>query len=180
MIFALALLSAGQSASLVATVGGQIVSEGFLRWRVSVGPNLNNPRSPILTIDAQPLMRRLLTRLLSLIPSLVVAVAIGPKGINTMLVGSQVVLSIVLPFVIFPLVWLTSSRTVMRVRSPASIVNTESQKKDDTEGQQIVATNEYLEFSNGWVVAGIGYCIGLVVLVANGYVLITLILGEGS
>lgn len=125
-------------------------------------------------------MRRLLTRLLSMIPSVVVAVAIGPKGINTMLVASQVVLSIVLPFVIFPLVWLTSSRTVMQVRSPVSTANTEPQKKDDTEEQPIVATNEYLDFSNGWVVAGIGYSICLVVLVANGYVLITLMLGKGS
>lgn len=162
VIFALALLSAGQSASLVATVGGQIVSEGFLRWRVS------------------PLVRRLLTRLISLIPSVVVAVAVGPKGINTMLVASQVVLSVVLPFVIFPLVWLTSSRTVMRVRSPVSIANAEPEKKDGTEEQQVVATNEYLDFSNGWVVAGIGYAICLVVLVANSYVLITLMLGEGS
>ncbi|KAN0127926.1 smf Mn2+ and Fe2+ transporter [Lactarius tabidus] len=162
VIFALALLSAGQSASLVATVGGQIVSEGFLRWRVS------------------PLVRRLLTRLISLIPSVAVAVAVGPKGINTMLVASQVVLSIVLPFVIFPLVWLTSSRNVMRVRPPVSIANTEPEKKDDTEEQQTVATNEYLDFSNGWVVAGIGYSICLVVLVANCYVLITLMLGEGS
>ena len=125
-------------------------------------------------------MRRLLTRLLSMVPSVVVAVAVGPKGINTMLVASQVVLSVVLPFVVFPLVWLTSSRTVMRVRSPASAPNTEPQKKDDTEEQPIVATNQYLDFSNGWVVAGIGYAICLVVLVANGYVLITLMLGEGS
>ena len=125
-------------------------------------------------------MRRLLTRLLSMVPSVVVAVAVGPKGINTMLVASQVVLSVVLPFVVFPLVWLTSSRTVMRVRSPVSTPNTEPQKKDDTEEQPVVATNEYLDFSNGWVVAGIGYSICLVVLIANGYVLITLMLGEGS
>jgi metal iron transporter len=125
-------------------------------------------------------VRRLLTRLISLIPSVAVAVAVGPKGINTMLVASQVVLSIVLPFVIFPLVWLTSSRNVMRVRPPVSIANTEPEKKDDTEEQQTVATNEYLDFSNGWVVAGIGYSICLVVLVANCYVLITLMLGEGS
>ena len=125
-------------------------------------------------------MRRLLTRLLSLIPSMAVAVAVGPKGINTMLVASQVVLSVVLPFVVFPLVWLTSSRTVMRVRTPTSSTKAEPQKKDDTEVQQTVATNEYLDFSNGWVVAGIGYSICLVVLVANGYVLITLMLGMGS
>ncbi|KAH8981466.1 natural resistance-associated macrophage protein [Lactarius hatsudake] len=145
VIFALALLSAGQSASLVATVAGQIVSEGFLRWRVS------------------PFMRRLLTRLLSLIPSVVVAVTIGRQGINTMLVASQVVLSIVLPFIIFPLVWLTSSRTVMRVRSPVTTAEAEPQKEDDTEEQQ----------TQGWIIAGIGYSIWLVVLVANGYVIIT-------
>ncbi|KAI9444556.1 putative transporter of the NRAMP family [Lactarius indigo] len=162
VIFALALLSAGQSASLVATVAGQIVSEGFLRWRVS------------------PLVRRLLTRLLSLIPSVIVAVTIGRKGINTMLVASQVVLSIVLPFIIFPLVWLTSSRTVMRVRSPVATTEAEPQKEDDAEEQQTVATHEYLDFSNGWIVAGIGYSIWLVVLVANGYVLITLVLGVGN
>jgi len=107
-------------------------------------------------------------------------VTIGRKGVNTMLVASQVVLSIVLPFIIFPLVWLTSSRTVMRVRSPVTTAEAEPQKEDDTEEQQTVATNEYLDFSNGWVVAGIGYSIWLVVLVANCYVLITLMLGVGS
>jgi metal iron transporter len=125
-------------------------------------------------------VRRLLTRLLSLIPSVIVAVTFGSKGVNTMLVASQVVLSIVLPFIIFPLVWLTSSRTVMRVRSPVITAQAESQKEDDTEEQQTVVTNEYLDFSNGWVIAGIGYSICLVVLVANGYVLIALMLGVGG
>ena len=96
-----------------------------------------------------------------------------------MLIASQVVLSIVLPFVIFPLVWLTSSRTVMRVRCPSIIAKAVSQK-DVTEEQQTVSTNEYLDFSNGWVVAGLGYAICLVVLVANCYVLITLVLGVGT
>lgn len=162
VIFALALLSAGQSASLVATVAGQIVSEGFLRWRVS------------------PVVRRLLTRLLSIIPSVIVAVTIGRDGVNTMLVASQVVLSIVLPFVVFPLVWLTSSRTVMRVRVPDTSTEAEPQKKDDTEEQQTLAKNEYLDFSNGWVVAGIGYSIWLVVLVANCYVIVDFVLGLGG
>ena len=71
----------------------------------------------------------------------------------------------------------------MRVRAPVGPVSSakaEPEKKDETEEQQTVATDEYLDFSNGWVVAGIGYFICLVVLVANGYVLVTLILGEGS
>jgi len=156
-IFALALLSSGQSASLVATVSGQIVSEGFLRWGVS------------------PFVRRLLTRLLSLIPSMVVAVSVGRSGINTMLIASQVVLSTVLPFIIFPLIWLTSSRTVMRVR--ATVPAVQAERKDDAEEDQGVVEDEYLDFSNGWIVSGIGYVIGAVIVVANGYLLITLILG---
>ncbi|KAF8481695.1 natural resistance-associated macrophage protein [Russula ochroleuca] len=158
-IFALALLCSGQSASLVATVAGQIVSEGFIRWRVS------------------PVMRRLLTRLLGLIPSMVVAVAVGEDGINAMLVASQVVLSIVLPFIVLPLVWLTTSRTVMRVYAPAP---TRPAQVENGAEEKDVAEGEYLDFSNGWIIAGIGYVIWAVIVVANGYVLVTLIIGKGS
>jgi len=158
-IFAIALLCSGQSASLVATVAGQIVSEGFLRWRVS------------------PFARRLITRLLSLIPSMAVAVAVGRPGVNAMLIGSQVVLSIVLPFIIFPLVWLTSSRTVMRVRAP---VPAQPVQEDGVEDEKSVAEGEYLDFSNGWVLAGVGYLIWVVIVIANGYVLITLVLGDAN
>ncbi|KAI9511855.1 natural resistance-associated macrophage protein [Russula earlei] len=156
VIFALALLCSGQSASLVATVAGQLVSEGFLRWRVS------------------PIMRRLLTRLLSLIPSMAVAVAIGRSGISTMLIASQVVLSIVLPFIIFPLVWLTSSRSVMRVRVPPSA---RPSQKDGTEEDTDVTEPEYQDYSNGRIITGVGYIICFLILVANGYVLVALILG---
>ncbi|KAI0281227.1 smf Mn2+ and Fe2+ transporter [Russula aff. rugulosa BPL654] len=159
-IFALALLCSGQSASLVATVGGQIVSEGFIRWRVS------------------PLMRRLLTRLLGLIPSIIVAVSVGQAGINAMLVASQVVLSFVLPFIVFPLVWLTSSRTVMRVYSPPPMRPAET--ADGADEEKSVAEGEYLDFSNGRIVASIGYAIWTVLVLANGYVLIALILGKGT
>ncbi|KAH9953383.1 natural resistance-associated macrophage protein-domain-containing protein [Russula dissimulans] len=155
--FALGLLCSGESASLVATVAGQIVSEGFLRWRVS------------------PLMRRLLTRLLSLIPSIAVAVGVGRSGINTMLVASQVVLSIVLPFIIFPLLWLTSSRAVMRVRVPPSI---QPAQKDGVVEETTVTGDVYQDYSNGWIVVGVGYFTCLLILVANGYVLVTLILGD--
>jgi len=119
-------------------------------------------------------MRRLLTRVLSLIPSLIVAVAVGQPGINAMLVASQVVLSLVLPFVIFPLVWLTSSRTMMRVRAP--VPARASQKEDAVEAEEDV----YLDFSNGWFTAVIGYIMLAVITIANGYVLIVLILGEGT
>nr|VWP01396.1 Atg26p [Ganoderma boninense] len=100
-IFALALLCAGQTASITATLAGQIVSEGFIEWRVS------------------PFLRRIITRLIGLIPSVVVAIAVGRPGIDTLLVASQVALAIVLPFVAAPLIWLSSSKSVMSVRKPA-------------------------------------------------------------
>ncbi|VDB85875.1 unnamed protein product [Peniophora sp. CBMAI 1063] len=100
VIFAIALLCAGQTASITATLAGQIVSEGFIEWRIS------------------PVMRRIITRLLGLIPSLIVATAVGRKGIDALLVISQVVLSIVLPFVVLPLVYFASDPTIMGVNRP--------------------------------------------------------------
>jgi metal iron transporter len=123
-------------------------------------------------------MRRLLTRLLGLIPSIIVAVSVGQAGINAMLVASQVVLSFVLPFIVFPLVWLTSSRTVMRVYSPPPTRPAET--ADSTDEEKSVAEGEYLDFSNGRIVASIGYAIWTVLVLANGYVLIALILGKGT
>lgn len=76
-IFAVALLAAGQSASLTVTLTGQIISEGFIQWRT------------------KPWKRRLITRLIGIVPSLAVAIAVGRDGIDVLLVGSQVALSIV-------------------------------------------------------------------------------------
>jgi metal iron transporter len=123
-------------------------------------------------------MRRLLTRLLGLIPSMIVAVSVGQTGINAMLVASQVVLSLVLPFIVFPLVWLTSSRTVMRVYSAAP--TRPAQTADGAGDEKSVAEGEYLDFSNGWFVASTGYAIWTALVIANGYVLITLMLGKGT
>jgi metal iron transporter len=109
---------------------------------------------------------------------MIVAVSVGQAGINAMLVASQVVLSFVLPFIVFPLVWLTSSRTVMRVYSPAPTRPT--QTADDAGEEKSVAEGEHLDFSNGWIVASIGYAIWTALILANGYVLLTLILGKGT
>jgi metal iron transporter len=109
---------------------------------------------------------------------MIVAVSVGRAGISAMLVTSQVVLSFVLPFIVFPLVWLTSSRTVMRVYSPAP---TRPAPTTDGAGEEkSVAEEGYLDFSNGWIVASIGYAIWTVLVLANGYVLITLMLGKGT
>lgn len=96
-IFAFALLCCGQSASITATLAGQIISEDFIAWKTN------------------PVYRRLATRLIGAVPSAAVAAAVGREGMNTMLVASQVILSVILPFAIFPLVWLCSRESVMTV-----------------------------------------------------------------
>ena len=83
-LFAVALFLSAQCASITVTMAGQTVSQGFLRWTI------------------RPWLRRIITRCIGMVPSLVVAVAIGPSGIDTLLVASQVALSIALPFVVGP------------------------------------------------------------------------------
>jgi metal iron transporter len=87
-IFALALLS-GTSAGIVCTMAGQIVSDGFLNWTLA------------------PWIRRLLTRAISITPSITIAAAVGKQGLDQTLVASQVVLSVILPIVSAPLIWFT-------------------------------------------------------------------------
>ncbi|GAO51285.1 natural resistance-associated macrophage protein [Saitoella complicata NRRL Y-17804] len=96
-LFALALLCSGQSAGVVATMAGQMVSEGFLRWKII------------------PWLRRLITRAIAITPVVVIAAAVGRKGLGELLNASQVVLSVLLPFVSFPLIWFTSQKKYMRV-----------------------------------------------------------------
>jgi manganese transport protein len=87
--FGIALLASGLSSSAVGTMAGQMIVDGFMRWRVPV------------------FVRRLIT----MVPALAV-IALGVNTLST-LIASQVVLSIVLPFAVVPLVWLTSRRDVM-------------------------------------------------------------------
>jgi manganese transport protein len=87
--FGIALLASGLSSSTVGTLSGQMIVDGFMGWRVSV----------------------FLRRLVTMIPALIV-LAIGVNTLST-LVASQVTLSIVLPFAVIPLVWLTSRRDIM-------------------------------------------------------------------
>ncbi|KAJ1308082.1 hypothetical protein OPQ81_002147 [Rhizoctonia solani] len=141
IMFAVALLCSGQSASITATLAGQIVSEGFIEWRIS------------------PLVRRVITRLIGLVPSTIVAVTVGRQGIDILLVASQVALSIVLPFVIFPLVYLTSQESVMQVAKP--------------EGGTI-------SYKSHIATTIVGYTIFAVVLVANSYVLVSLMMGKSG
>lgn len=93
--FAVALLASGQSSTITGTLAGQIVMEGFLRIRI------------------QPWLRRLITRSLAIIPAIFLIIATGGKQTVSLLLLSQVVLSMQLSFAIFPLVMFTSDRKRM-------------------------------------------------------------------
>jgi manganese transport protein len=94
-LFAVALLASGQNSTVTATLAGQIVMEGFVDLRLP------------------PWARRLVTRALAIVPAVIVAVLYGESGTSKLLVLSQVVLSMQLPFAVIPLVQLTSDRTRM-------------------------------------------------------------------
>ncbi|HZP88386.1 MAG TPA: Nramp family divalent metal transporter [Burkholderiales bacterium] len=94
-LFAIALLCAGQSATITGTLAGQIVMEGFLRLRIS------------------PVMRRLLTRGLAVLPAIAVLAIYGEARTIDLLVATQVVLSLQLPFAIVPLIRFTGDARVM-------------------------------------------------------------------
>lgn len=94
-IFAFALLASGQNSTLTATLAGQIVMEGFLNFRM------------------RPWLRRLLTRLIAIVPALVVIILFGEGSTTNLLIFSQVILSLQLPFAVIPLVMFTSNRSLM-------------------------------------------------------------------
>lgn len=94
-LFAIALLCAGQSSTMTGTMAGQIIMEGFLNFRM------------------RPWLRRLITRTLAIIPAAAVILVAGDKGTYQLLIFSQVVLSMQLPFAVIPLIHFTSDRKRM-------------------------------------------------------------------
>ncbi len=94
-LFAVALLASGQSSTITGTLAGQIVMEGFLRWRI------------------QPWMRRMISRGLAIVPAVAFIAARGEGAVDDLLVLSQVVLSLQLSFAVIPLITFTSDRRVM-------------------------------------------------------------------
>ncbi|HEY7810616.1 MAG TPA: Nramp family divalent metal transporter [Allosphingosinicella sp.] len=94
-LFAIALLASGQNSTITATLAGQIVMEGFLDIRLPAW------------------LRRLVTRLLAIVPAVIVAILYGTSGTAKLLVLSQVILSLQLPFAVVPLVRFTSDKAKM-------------------------------------------------------------------
>ena len=94
-VFAIALLASGQNSTVTGTLAGQIVAEGFLDLQLPVW------------------LRRLATRLLAIVPAVIVVAVLGDRGATSLLVLSQVILSLQLPFAIVPLVIFTGDAGLM-------------------------------------------------------------------
>lgn len=95
MVFAIALFASGKSATLTGTIAGEIVMSGFLKMRI------------------KPWIRRIVTRTMALIPAVIVIIYFGEQNIAKLMVGSQVFLSLQLPFAMLPLIILTSDKKRM-------------------------------------------------------------------
>jgi manganese transport protein len=95
LLFAVALIASGQSSTLTGTLAGQIVMEGFLRIRI------------------RPWVRRLITRLLAIVPAVIVIALKGEGASYELLILSQVILSLQLPFAVIPLIQFTNDKSRM-------------------------------------------------------------------
>jgi manganese transport protein len=97
ILFAVALIAAGQSSTITGTLAGQIIMEGYLNLRIN------------------PILRRLITRLIAIIPAFIVILIYGESKIDALLVMSQVVLSLQLGFAIIPLIHFVSDKKTMGI-----------------------------------------------------------------
>ena len=95
VLFAVALLASGQNSTITGTLAGQIIMEGFINFRVA------------------PWVRRIITRLMAIVPAVVFIYFYGAEGVTDLLILSQVVLSIQLSFAVFPLVFFTGNKGIM-------------------------------------------------------------------
>ncbi|CAG8432850.1 7338_t:CDS:2 [Diversispora eburnea] len=180
ILFGVALLMAGQSSTLTATIAGQVVMEGFMGWKI------------------RPWLRRLITRSFAIIPAMFIAILRGENGINELLVASQVALSIQLPFAVVPLVWFTSCKKYMRVDvrelCKRELDNEEDIEIGDDNGkiQSITEmSHEFqnsnsvnnddekyiMDFSNSYILSGFACIVSLIIISLDLYLVFDIIRG---
>ncbi|CCF58859.1 hypothetical protein KAFR_0F02620 [Kazachstania africana CBS 2517] len=155
LIFALAMLCSGQSAGIICTMAGQIVSEGFLEWSLP------------------PWATRLCTRLIAIVPCLIVTFTMGERGISDILNLSQVVLSLILPIVSAPLIYFTANRKLMTVTDEYSDFDDEADENTPLNMDHKKVT----DFTNSpwltWIAIAIWATIGSL----NCYLVVSFLLG---
>ena len=160
-IFALALLLSGISAGIVCTIAGQMVSEGALNWTLT------------------PWVRRLLTRSISITPSIIIAGAVGREGLSAALNGTQVALSVVLPFTSAPLIYFTCRNKYMTVRTPGTSANNNSlYDEEHMDGVAEGPRDEGVKMRNHWITAAFAVLIWTVMAAMN--VANLVLLGKGQ
>jgi metal iron transporter len=143
-LLALALLLSGVCAGIVCTIAGQMVSEGQLRWKM------------------KPWIRRLITRSISITPSIIIAGAVGREGLSQALNGTQVALSVILPFVSAPLIWFTCRAQYMKVAVRPDYdaqTGTANDRNRDVEG--------YVQMRNHWIITGLAVVIWVIIVLMN-------------
>lgn len=113
VLFMISLFLSGQSAGIICTIAGQVVSEGYFDWNV------------------RPLLRRVVMRVIALVPCLAVSVSIGRNGMSKALNATQVVLSILLPFLVLPLIYFTSKESVMTIKVKNSNPRQEQEEEQE-------------------------------------------------
>jgi len=147
-------------------MAGQMVSEGALNWTIA------------------PWLRRLITRSISIFPSIVIAGSVGREGLSAALNATQVALSVVLPFVSAPLIYFTCRNKYMTVSTPALGASSFDDGFDEAMDGNVDGTvdtprTEGVKMRNSWFVAGLAVLIWLVMAVMNVANLVLLGMGEG-
>lgn len=143
-LFALALLLSGTSAGIVCTIAGQMVSEGQLNWTI------------------RPWLRRLMTRSISITPSIIIAGSVGQEGLSKALNGSQFALSVILPFVSAPLIWFTCRAQYMKVAvHPSHDSATQAEPEDNG------TSDAYVQMRNHWITTAFAVVIWGVIVIMN-------------
>ncbi|CDO91798.1 unnamed protein product [Kluyveromyces dobzhanskii CBS 2104] len=156
LIFALAMLFSGQSAGVICTMAGQIVSEGFLEW------------------SFEPWITRLVTRLIAIVPCFLVTIFLGEKGVSTILNLSQVVLSLILPIVSAPLIYFTMNRKVMTV---ADVDSAPPSAGTSEESRLLAKRSESVDYTNSTLLTVSSFLIWLTIGSLNCYLVFSYLMG---
>lgn len=164
-IFAVGLLFSGTSAGIVATMAGQLVMEGALNIRIN------------------PFVRRLVTRLIAIIPAMIVAAAVGRQGLGQALNACNVVLSIGLIFLVAPIVWYTSNKRYMTVVvSDTPQVRPNRRVSNEQQGRDMETSEDEcrVNLANGWFNTFWAIIAWLLIVILNIAAIVLLGLGAGD
>ncbi|KAM3416495.1 hypothetical protein BST61_g8086 [Cercospora zeina] len=153
-VFAVALLLSGCSAGIVCTLAGQMIAEGQIDWKL------------------KPWVTRLLTRSISIVPAILVAGTLGKAGLSEALVGSQVALSVILPFVSAPVIYYTSRNKYMHVVTTTPTATTTTTTTTVADGERSGSgtsetRREVVNMRNHWLVVVVAGVIWLIIVIMN-------------